>query len=657
MKRYSLIIIPVAIIFMFTAIAFAADNFRVPEPGRVLDTLIPGHPRLMLDDVRLTEIKRLRESDSVLDTCIRDVMAKADAILDKPVLSYTPHEGRRLLSVSSECINRMYTLGIAWRLTGDNRYAEKAVQDLLAVCELENWTPSLAIIYPLQEKHRQYEKRYGQPSYSFLDVSETCHAVGIGYDWFYHFLSEDTRETVRTNLIQKGLNLGIQSYTGIGSPTGTKAAWIAYEHNWNLVCNGGLIIGALAIADTDPEIAGIIIPSAVESLPRALITYGPDGAWPEGPSYWNYATSYAVFGLAALESALGTDFGLSDIPGLSETGYYPLHTAGPTGMYLNFADSPENNILRSSPCLFWLARRFDRAYMSDMEHLMLGERGAGPLHLAWYVPPSGRTSYHLKRNLHLRGPVELALFRSALNDPEALFVGVKAGDNTFNHSHLDLGNFELDALGVRWVRDLGRDDYSLPGYFDFYYLTGKTGGKRWSYYRNSSHSHSVPLLNGENQNELAGASFITFRSGSDRSLVTVDLGEAYNAYALKTVRGVAMVGERRAVLVQDEFELRGMTDITWGMTTDADIELQGEIAVLKLKGKELKARILSPSGLAFDVESAEQEPPENMNDGVRRLVVRLPRAQGKVRVAVLLSPSWPDGTIIYETDIIPLDEW
>ena len=657
MKRHNILLMMVAVFVFCEVSAYAEDKPRVPAPERVLDTLVPGHPRLMIDDGGLAGLKRLRLDDQVLDSYINDVMEKADSCLDEPVLSYTPREGRRLLSVSRECMNRMYTLGMAWRLTGDDHYAERAVKDLLAICELENWTPSLAIIYPLQEKHKQFEKRYGQPPYSFLDVSETCHAVGIGYDWFYHFLSDAAREKIRSNLIQKGLDLGIQSYTGIGSPTGEKAAWIAYEHNWNLVCNGGLIIGALAIAETDPVIAEVIIPGAVESLPIALSTYGPDGAWPEGPSYWGYATSYAVFGLAALESALGTDFGLSDIPGLSETGYYPLNTAGPTGMYLNFADSPENNRCDTNPCLFWLARRFDRAYIADMEHLLLREDGAGPLHLAWYVPRSGRTSYHLKRDIHLRGPVELALFRSALNDPEALFVGVKAGDNTFNHSHLDLGNFELDALGVRWVRDLGSEDYSLPGYFDFYYLTGKTGGERWNYYRSGSSSHSVPLLNGENQNELAGASFLTFKSGSERSFVTIDLSDAYREYAGSAVRGVAMVGERRAVLIQDEFDLRNVTGIAWGMTTDASIDLQGDVAVLTLKGRELKARILSPAGAVFSMESAEQEPPQKRNAGVRRLVVRLPRSQGAIRVAVLLSPYWPDGTIVEGTDIIPLDKW
>ena len=84
--------------------------------------------------------------------------------------------------------------------------------------------------------------------------------------------------------------------------------------------------------------------------------------------------------------------------------------------------------------------------------------------------------------------------RSAWDDPNALFAGIKAGYNQVNHGHLDLGNFELDALGVRWARDLGSENYNLPGYWE-----GKRGGQRWSYYRLGSASHNVVMLGGQHQ--------------------------------------------------------------------------------------------------------------------------------------------------------------
>ena len=90
------------------------------------------------------------------------------------------------------------------------------------------------------------------------------------------------------------------------------------------------------------------------------------------------------------------------------------------------------------------------------------------------------------------------------------------------------------------------------------------------------------------------------------------------------------------------------------MTTDATLTVEGNIAHLKLKSAALTARVLFPSGATFKVESAEQEPPQKPNKGVKRLMVRLPAQSGLVRVVVLLSPEWPDmGSAAGVVDVSP----
>jgi hypothetical protein len=84
---------------------------------------------------------------------------------------------------------------------------------------------------------------------------------------------------------------------------------------------------------------------------------------------------------------------------------------------------------------------------------------------------------------------------------------------------------------------------------------------------------------------------------------------------------------------------------------------QGTVAVLKLKGKELTVRLLSPKNAAFTVESAEQQPPQVKNAGVRRLLVKLPQAGGEVCLAVLFSPAWHDGKVVDTAEIKPLASW
>ena len=598
----------------------AEDEFNV-EPSTVLKTLDKGHPRLMLKDKDLENLKKQYAKDKVLQKCVRDVLRQADGYLNRPVLRYKKI-GPRLLSVSRACVSRIYHLSLAYRWTGEEKYAKKAAENLLAVCAFKDWNPS-----------------------HFLDTAEMSHAVGLGYDWLYSYLDAPARRKIKAGLIKNGLEEGLIAYK--------KRWWAQSEHNWNQVCNGGLIVGALAVAESDPRYAEQIIPAAVRSLPRALKTYAPDGAWGEGPGYWHYASRYTAYGLTALETALGEDFGLLSIKGLAEAANFPVYMTGPTGMYLNLADSGERNSRKTIPCLFWFSRAYNNPLFAEAEHAELAKRSASPQHIVWYVPASGKKPVSKDLDRYFRGPVEVAVFRSGWDDSDALFVGVKAGYNQVNHGHLDLGNFELDALGVRWARDLGSDNYNMPGYWD-----RKKGGRRWSYYRLNSFSHNIPLLGGENQDALAKSKFIKFESGKSSGFVLVDLSEAYSKFAKKATRGVAMVENRRAVLVQDEFEIEKPCEVAWGMTTDAKITVRkGGSAALSLKGKELNARILSPDGAEFVIESAEQKPPEKSNKGVKRLMLRLPEAKGNVRLAILLLPVWQNGKIVETVEINPLAEW
>jgi len=574
----------------------------------------------MMKDKDLEKLKQQYTKDKILQKCIRASLEDAETCAEKPMLTYRK-VGPRLLSVSRECLHRIYALGLAYRWTGEEKYAKKAVENLLTVCAFKDWNPS-----------------------HFLDVAEMSHAVGLGYDWLYSYMDAATRKEIKAGLIKNGLEPGLVVYN-------RKSGWHHSEHNWNQVCNGGLIAGALAIAESDPQYTEQIILFAVESLPRAIKSYGPDGAWGEGPGYWGYATRYTAYGLCALQTALGKDFGLLQIGGLAEAGNFPIYTTGPTGYYLNLADVGEKSSRRPMPCMFWLARTFDNPLYTESEHEVISKHRASPQHIVWYVPKPSEKLPARDLDRYFRGPVEVAVFRSAWNDPDALWVGVKSGYNQVNHGHLDLGNFELDALGVRWVRDLGADNYNLPGYWD-----KKRGGQRWSYYRLNSKSHSIPLLGGEDQDPLATSKITQFQSTKYSRFAIIDLTTAYQKYAKKVTRGVSML-DQKAVLVQDEYEIEKPCELVWAMTTDAKIAIENEnVAKLTLNGKELIARILSPDPASFVIESAEQKRPQRTNTGVRRLIVRMPNARDNVRVAILLSPVWKNENI-RTAQVKPLEDW
>jgi hypothetical protein len=623
MKRYNPKLFPVVLLLIAVLLASCSKKEEqpvpVPEPELtgIVKTLRKEHPRLLLTDTRLQELKTLSNTDATLNKYAADVIAQADKDIFKSPIQHVLI-GPRLLDKSRECLSRVYNLAFAFRWTENPKYLAAAVANMKNVCAFADWNPS-----------------------HFLDVAEMTHAVAIGYDWLYNKMDQSSRDQIKAGLIKLGLDEGKKAYAG-------NAWWMKVDHNWNQVCNTGLTIGALAVAETNPDIALFIVPKAIENLPFALKSYGPDGVWGEGPGYWSYATDYTAYGISALQTALGSEFNLTKLPGMNQTGYFPIYSAGPTGYMLNYADAGEKSKLEAPHPDFWLAGIYGNNHFSDFVIDQLKTRTASVYDVIWYRPYANSAA---KRELDkfFDGPVALYFSRSSWTDPNALWIGLKAGYNKVNHAHLDLGNFELDALGVRWARDLGSDDYNLPDYF---------GSKRYTYYRLQSTSHNVPLLNGQNQREDATSKFIKHAEGIAEPFAIIDFTEAYKDFASSARRGLKVLADHRAILIQDEFVLSKSAEISWGMTTDAAIQIiNPKQAELTLNGQKMTAKILSPASAAFAVESAQQPAPQKLNTGVSRLLAKVQSSTGNVTVTVLLAPQWPGNIINFSGEIIPLEKW
>jgi hypothetical protein len=475
----------------------------------MISTLRKGHPRLIgLDG----DIKRCRDMIATYPQARewRDKLrVEAEKILWEPPVEHVLI-GPRLLEQSRRAMDRIYTLALMYRLEGDKRFADRARTEMLTACAFKDWNPS-----------------------HFLDVAEMTHAMAIGYDWLYDTLSPEDRATIRGAIVNLGLKEGVKVYQKQGW-------WVSTPFNWNQVCNGGLALGALAVADEEPDLAAYVISHAVRSLPTALDSYAPDGGWAEGPGYWTYATEYTVYAMAALQSSLGTDFGLSKAEGFRDCGTFRLNFAGPIGHTFNFADAGSNE--GSTPILFWMAREYHKPIDAWIERQAV--RSPHALDLLWYdqegVDPAAAKmpldSFYKRINV--------VFLRGAWNDRNATFVGFKGGDNAANHSHLDLGTFVMDADGVRWAADLGSDDYNLPGYF---------GKQRYTYYRLKTEGHNTITLDGANQALKGKAPITAFSSKADRAFAVADLTAGYARKATRVLRGVALL-QRRNVLIQDEIE-------------------------------------------------------------------------------------------------------
>ena len=568
---------------------------------RALATLRKDHPRLLLSD---EELERLRVTIHDIPQAHRlytELAREADRLLTAPPLEHKLL-GPRLSTTPLHAVDRIYTLALLYRLDRKRQYLDRAVKEMRAIAAFKDWNPL-----------------------RFLDTAEITHAMAIGYDWLYGALAPDDRQMVRDAIFQKGLDPSIPIYE-------RQINWTVNHYYWNPICNGGLTLGALAVAEDDMQKCEAIVRFAVDSLPRALATYGTDGGWPEGETYWNYATRYVAVMLGGLESAVGTDFGLGggqgvNSPGnkhLERTGRFRLYTTGPTSRVFNFGDAAEDD--GSTPEMFWLARHVAQPPFAWLEARHIDRTGHyQPLDLVWYdrdqKPPSG-PAWPLDAVFPALGA---ATFRSNWEDPDALFLATAARDNKAPHAHLDLGSFVFEAGGVRWAIDLGPEDYG-PG-----------TRPHFSYYRTRTESHNTLTIDGENQDVRAEGRITRHESTPDLAWVQFDLAHAYPG-KVRTMQRRIGLAQRQAVLIQDSVRADQPVEAVWGMITEAEVSLAGQRAELRKDNWIVAAEILTPRHALFDVESTRGQPPQNPNTGTRKLIVRLGEKVTDLELNIVLTP-------------------
>jgi hypothetical protein len=615
--------------------------------GDPLAHLRPNHPRLLFTDDQLAAALAAAKTDPLRAELNKRIIATAEFILTAPPIrqnsrDMTVHEQERY------AVYYIVTEAMAYRLTGDERFFNRAKSDLLTVAAFSDWDPK-----------------------NDLSEGEMSFAVAIGYDWLYAQLKPDERAIIKQALLDKSLSFADVSYAQV-------AGWTKNNGNHNQVCNAGLVSAALALADEQPDLARRIIAGACISLRHPLDGYGPDGSYEEGPGYWTYGTTYSVITFAGLESALGTDLGLEEAPGFSNTVNYYEAVEGPFGSVFNYSDATDD--LQNSPARAWLAKKFNSPFALQHTRSLLADflqqnsfvkfdRGIQgtvvnrffALHEVWFPNEPSESVTNPPLDSHFRGAADIATFRSAWNDTNAIFAGFKAGNSSIGHGHLDLGSFVLDADGQRWAMDLGPDTkegiYRLPGYFNV-----TKNEQRWTYFRANNHSHNTVTPGDMLQNRHIVAPITKFASTPGCSFAVADLTPAYSNEVASLHRGIALL-DRARVLVQDEYQpSQTNLPLHWTMVTKAKIDLSddGRSATLTSNGKTLRVDLLEPTAAKFRIGSTR--PPtaaENQNDGTAMLAIDLsPNTGGSVtRLAVLLTPVGDKWPTLKRPTLNPLNDW
>ena len=626
--------------------------FKRPQGSDILGKLKRVHPRLILNADGFTALKARAESDPVSKDILTKIGASVDQLMTLPELTKVYGTESASGAPGRQELYRLSHIGLLHYLKADPRCADRAMKEMMALSkDFTNWNPDKPDI-----------------------CSEFVWSMALGYDWFRPNLTNDQAKTIRTAIIELGMEALMATLKGEPVPAISKRAEagsvkapppksapkpppaakkkedkdepVSTEH-MKAAC--ALLLAAIAIADEEPNAAASASSLAAKVFGKGMTQFAPDGIWVETIEKGDEVLDMAACVLTTFRSACGTDFGFSTIEGLPNAGVARMALTGPAGIF-NYGDARSGNLNRNW-VTSWLA-------------LMYGNPGVPAVKVPGPTQAQGASLLGLAGLLLYNSPAidgygtpealdyafngaDVVTLRSAWNDSKALFVGLKGGDNSLPDAQLDLGTFVLDAGGVRWGVDLGADSDRAIG-------KGKANDPaRFKLYRESSKGQNV-LYFGEDQATNGKGNITAFQSTPERGVGIVDLKGDAKVKGFR--RGVMMVrnGTKPYVLMQDEIHIKTTASPVWTMHTRAEVKADGSQATLKSGGATLTMNVLSPKGAKIiAADPPDLKEPEGTLKGIKIIKIALDGVKGDQTITVAFAL----GEAPTEAPVVPLAEW
>ena len=518
----------------------------VPYSANAFASLVQPftHPRLMMSPAAVlrlaAEIKsgnanQVFSWNKIVTVCTnqttgiatQDDMSMGDNPLKSPLINYknpgvaqtaTPPAAGPLLNSARDLQNRIYVLSLFYlvesQLSPSDKNIGLALQQIYAECQ------AAAKWGTFNGQNGVWDVNAGSGG---LDIAEMTHAFAIAYDWCYSGWDQ-TQINFFVNTISVNGLAQIDGGDGTNGPFGMQANQLGrwpyanptIEGNWGVVCNGGAILGALAIlgdettgsggtlgTSGDTPQAETVLNTLMPALPtlNSMAQFAPDGGWTEGPGYWDFAVKYVAVLDASLETSAATCFNMDKLSGMDSTDSFLMYDTGPTGLTYNFADSLESSYY--VPAQQYLGLKYNEPLYSYPENIATDLKGHYPTDMLWNDTRIQAPDVTAPLSTYYSN-MGLISLRSAWGDPNALFAGITAGYNAnapafppstgpvIEHEMDQIGSFVFDALDIRWATILGSDSYTLPGYFD---PKPWDATNRWQYYRCRAEGNNTLVIN------------------------------------------------------------------------------------------------------------------------------------------------------------------
>ena len=254
-----------------------------------------------------------------------------------------------------------------------------------------------------------------------------------------------------------------------------------------------------------------------------------------------------------------------------------------------------------------------------------------PLLLIWLPKETQQATQAFPLDSQWQGIQPVATFRGSWTDPNAMYLAIKGGLCNVSHGHMDVGSFVFESGGVRWVEDLGADEYNLPGYFS-------PDEERWKFFRLNNLSHNTLVIGGKLQNMEAESSPLTeFESKPSGGHAVIDMSPAYSGQAGKVLRRADFNRDSKMMTLSDTIT-SPKAPVRWAIMTKAEIKINGSTASLKMDGKTLKVMRNDQHGGTWEIlDAIPTMPDEDQNEGYQILSFTAPTAE-KLELSVTFKP-------------------
>jgi hypothetical protein len=568
-------VVAAIVLLLLNGISYAADSFNYSK--------IASHPRLLMSKKDEAKVRKVIKSNEELEKIHNLIISKSNEMLSMPTLTYKK-TGKRLLAVSREALQRSFYLSYSYRMTKNKKYLKRAELELNAVSKFDNWNPT-----------------------HYLDVGEMTMAVAIGYDWLYAALQDSTKKNIENAILKNAFaSSKVEEYN----------KYKRVSNNWNQVCNAGLVYGALATFESNPNESKAIIEEMLQTNPKSMASYAPDGVYPEGAMYWSYGTSFEVMLLAGLESALGSDNGLSQSPGFLKSAEFMLFVNSPIAKRFNYSDcgvSQNANIAQ-----FWFAKKTNNTNLlfEENKSMQAGtflksieEERLLPavLTFAKDIDFSNITA-PTQQVWAGRGETPVVMVRTDWNSKTGEYLGVKGGSASTSHAHMDAGTFVYDSQGLRWAMDFGLQSYITLESKNIDLWGIGQDAQRWDVFRLNNKNHNTLTINNKKHNYSGEALLLeTFNSPTEKG-GKFDLSDIFKGEIISAIRKVVLKNDK-FLQVEDEVSTNDKeAHVRWTMVTPATVKILNSSSI-ELTQKGIKKILKVTSNFPFELKTWNSEDP------------------------------------------------